>query len=219
MTNDDADKIRKLHGELHAHLPEEPELRVKALETVLLKKGMISQASIDAWTNAYANHIGPKRGAELVARAWVDEAFKERLLNEPDTVICEAGYQGLESGHVRIVENFPDVHNVVVCTLCSCYPWSLLGIPPNWYKSAAYRARIVRDPRSVLAEFGLILSEDVDLRVWDSTSELRYLVLPEKPAGLSEFDQSKLADLVTRNAMIGTEKVKALSSEAGAERE
>ncbi len=205
----DHDHARDLHDHLHTHLPEEPALRVKALETVLLRKGLISAQSIDAWIEVYANQIGPRRGAELVARAWVDPDFKARLMQDADTVVREVGYEGVEGGHIRVVENTPAVHNVIVCTLCSCYPWSLLGIPPDWYKSAAYRSRVVREPRAVLAEFGLVLEEDIQLRVWDATAELRYLVLPERPAGTEGLSEAALAALVTRNAMVGTERVAA----------
>jgi nitrile hydratase subunit alpha len=205
----DHDRAQDIHEHLLSHLPEEPALRVKALETVLIRKGLISAQTIAAWIDAYSNHIGPRRGAELVARAWVDPAFKARLLQDADTVLREAGYEGVEAGHVKVVENTPTVHNVIVCTLCSCYPWALLGIPPDWYKSAAYRSRVVRAPRAVLAEFGLVLDEGIQLRVWDSSAELRYLVLPERPQGTEALPEAALAGLVTRNAMVGTARVAA----------
>lgn len=207
MAHDDHDHAQETHERLLSHLPEEPALRIKALETVLVRKGLISPQTIDAWIDAYSNHIGPRRGAELVARAWVDTGFKARFLQDADAVVREAGYEGAEGGHIRVVENTPTLHNVIVCTLCSCYPWALLGIPPDWYKSAAYRSRIVREPRAVLAEFGLVLDKGVTLRVWDSTAELRYLVLPERPAGTEGLSEAELAGLVTRNAMVGTERI------------
>ena len=142
-----------------------------------------------------------------MARAWVDEGFKARLLQDADAVVREAEYEGAEGGHIKVVEDTPTLHNVIVCTLCSCYPWALLGIPPDWYKSAAYRSRVVREPRAVLAEFGLVLEDSVTLRVWDSTAELRYLVLPERPAGTEGLSEAELAGLVTRNAMVGTERI------------
>lgn len=209
MPHDDHEDAQELHEHLLSHLPEEPALRVKALETVLVRKGLISPRTIDAWIDAYSNHIGPRRGAELVARAWTDAGFKARLLQDADTVVREIGYEGVEGGHIKVVENTPKLHNVIVCTLCSCYPWSLLGIPPDWYKSAAYRSRVVREPRAVLAEFGLVLEDDIQLRVWDSSAELRYLVLPERPAGTGHLSEAALAELVTRNAMVGTERVSA----------
>lgn len=213
MAHDDHEHARELHEHLLSHLPEEPALRVKALETVLVRKGLISPQTIDAWIDAYSNHIGPRRGAELVARAWTDEGFKARLLQDADTVLREMGYEGVEGGHVKVVENTATLHNVIVCTLCSCYPWSLLGIPPDWYKSAAYRSRVVREPRAVLVEFGLMLEDDVQVRVWDSSAELRYLVLPERPAGTEHLSETELAGLVTRNAMVGTERVSATAVE------
>ncbi len=213
MAHDDHDPAQEIHEHLLSHLPEEPALRVKALETVLVRKGLISHQTIDAWIDAYSNHIGPRRGAELVARAWVDEDFKARLLQDADTVVREAGYEGVEGGHVKVVENTPTQHNVIVCTLCSCYPWSLLGIPPDWYKSAAYRSRVVREPRVVMAEFGLVLEDDVQLRVWDSSAELRYLVLPERPAGTEGLTETELVRLVTRNAMVGIERVSVATRE------
>ncbi len=204
MSDHDSAKIQEIHRELHSHLPPEPALRVKALESLLVEKGMLDPATVDAWIEVFTEEIGPKRGAAVVAKAWTDPAFKARLLADGTAAITELGFQGWAGGHLNVVENTPSVHNLVVCTLCSCYPHSVLGIPPNWYKTAAYRARAVRDPRGVLAEFGEEVPEDVEIRVWDSTSELRYLVLPERPPGTEDWDEAALAGLVTRNAMIGT---------------
>jgi nitrile hydratase subunit alpha len=204
MSDHDSAKIQGIHRELHSHLPPEPALRVKALESLLVEKGMLDPKTVDAWIEVFTEQIGPKRGAAVVAKAWTDPAFKARLLADGTAAITELGFQGWAGGHLNAVENTPSVHNLVVCTLCSCYPHSVLGIPPNWYKTAAYRARAVRDPRGVLAEFGEELPDDVEIRVWDSTSELRYLVLPERPPGTEDWDEAALAGLVTRNAMIGT---------------
>ena len=204
MASYDSDKVAKIHCELHSHLPSEPALRVKALESLLVAKGMVDPAAVDAWIDVYADEIGPKRGARVVARAWRDPAFKARLLADGAAAIDEFGYHGHATGHLKAVENTDKVHNLVVCTLCSCYPFALLGMSPGWYKSNEYRARAVRDPRGVLAEFGIALGADVEIRVWDSTAELRYLVLPQRPAGSETLDEEALAGLVTRNAMIGT---------------
>ena len=204
MSSYDSDKVAKIHRELHSHLPSEPALRVKALESLLVAKGMVDRAAIDAWIDIYADEIGPKRGARVVARAWRDPAFKARLLADGAAAIDEFGYHGHATGHLRAVENTDKIHNLVVCTLCSCYPFALLGMSPGWYKSNEYRARAVRDPRGVLAEFGISLKPDVEIRVWDSTAELRYLVVPQRPAGSEKLDEEALAGLVTRNAMIGT---------------
>ena len=200
----DSHTIAHIHEELHSHLPPEPALRVKALESLLVEKGMLDPATVDAWIEVFTEEIGPKRGAAVVAKAWTDPDFKARLLADGTAAITELGFDGWAGGHLKVVENTPDVHNLIVCTLCSCYPHSVLGIPPNWYKTAAYRARAVRDPRGVLAEFGEDVPESVAIRVWDSTAELRYMVLPERPAGTEGWDAAELADLVTRNAMIGT---------------
>ena len=204
MASYDSDKVAKIHRELHSHLPSEPALRVKALESLLVAKGMVDPAAVDAWIDVYADEIGPKRGARVVARAWRDPAFKARLLADGAAAIDEFGYHGHATGHLKAVENTDKVHNLVVCTLCSCYPFALLGMSPGWYKSNEYRARAVRDPRGVLAEFGIVLGADVEIRVWDSTAELRYLVLPQRPVGSEKLDEEALAGLVTRNAMIGT---------------
>jgi nitrile hydratase subunit alpha len=206
MTDHDSSAIQQIHRELHSHLPSEPALRVKALESLLVEKGMLDSRTVDGWVEVYAEEIGPKRGAAMVARAWTDPAFKARLLQDGGAAAKELGFEGWGSAHLSVVENTPAVHNLVVCTLCSCYPLSILGIPPAWYKTAAYRARAVRDPRSVLEEFGVRLGEEVEVRVWDSTSERRYLVLPERPRGTEGWDQARLAALVTRNSMIGTER-------------
>jgi nitrile hydratase subunit alpha len=204
MASYDSDKVAKIHRELHSHLPSEPALRVKALESLLVAKGMVDPAAVDTWIDLYADEIGPRRGARVVARAWRDPAFKARLLADGAAAIDEFGYHGHATGHLKAVENTDKVHNLVVCTLCSCYPFALLGMSPGWYKSNEYRARAVRDPRGVLAEFGIALGADVEIRVWDSTAELRYLVLPQRPAGSEKLDEEALAGLVTRNAMNGT---------------
>jgi len=198
------------HDHHHRHLtelPPDPALRVKALETVLIEKGLVRADTIDAWIETYERHVGPHNGAKVVARAWTDAAFKRRLLADATAAIGELDLLGRQGKDYVAVENTDSVHNVVVCTLCSCYPWSLLGLPPTWYKSAPYRSRVVFDPRGVLKEFGLELDADVEVRVWDSTAEVRYLVLPERPAGTERMDEAALAALVTRDAMIGVAKV------------
>ena len=202
----DPKKITEIHNHLHIELPSDPALRVKALESLLVEKGMVDSAAVDAWIDLYAEEIGPKRGARVVARAWTDRAFKTRLLADGTAAISEFGYQGHATGHLVAVENTDKVHNLVVCTLCSCYPFSLLGMSPGWYKSQEYRARAVRDPRGVLKEFGIDLSDDTEVRVWDSTAELRYLVVPQRPAGTANLSEGDLAALVTRNSMIGTDR-------------
>lgn len=178
--------------------------RVRALETLLVAKGLIDPAAVDAIVQTYETEIGPRNGARVVARAWTDPQFRTRLETDATAAIASLGYTGRQGEHVRAAFNGPGVHHVVVCTLCSCYPWSVLGLPPTWYKSPAYRARAVVEPRAVLAEFGLRLDADVDVRVHDSTSELRWLVVPERPAGTEGLDEAALADLVTRDSMIGT---------------
>jgi len=199
------------HARDHAHsdVPSDPALRTRTLESLLTEKGLVDPAAIDAWVEAYEKKIGPRRGAEIVARAWVDPAFKARLLSDATSAIETFGFLGREAQHVVVVENTPAIHNLIVCTLCSCYPWGLLGLPPRWYKAAPYRARSVIDPRGVLAEFGLALGEEVEVRVWDSTAEIRYLVLPERPAGTDDFSEAELAAVVARDAMIGVAKVEA----------
>jgi nitrile hydratase len=197
-------------GHAHQALPSDVALRVKALESLLVEKGMVNPADIDAAVDLYEHRIGPRNGARVVARAWVDPAFKQRLLDETTgtQAIAELGYRGGQGEYMIVVENTPTVHNLVVCTLCSCYPWPTLGLPPVWYKSAAYRSRAVIDPRGVLKEFGLELPDDVEVRVWDSTAEIRYLVLPERPPGTERMTEDQLAALVTRDSMVGVAKVK-----------
>ena len=197
------------HDHPHALLPPEPALRVKALETLLTAKGLIDPAALDEIIDTYENRIGPRNGAEVVARAWSDPDFRAALLKDATAVVAEMGFFGRQGEHMVAVENTDEVHNIVVCTLCSCYPWPLLGIPPGWYKSDAYRARVVREPRKVLAEFGVELPEGTAVRVWDSTAEVRYLVIPQRPAGSEGLDVAALADLVTRDSMIGTGLAKA----------
>ena len=192
------------HDHAHALLPPDPALRVKALETILTEKGLIDPAALDEIIDTYENRIGPRNGAHVVARAWSDPAFRTALLEDATAVVSELGYYGRQGEHMVAVENTDDVHNMVVCTLCSCYPWPLLGIPPGWYKSDAYRARAVREPRKVLADFGVTLPKDTAVRVWDSTAEVRYLVIPQRPAGTEGMDEAALMDLVTRDSMIGT---------------
>jgi nitrile hydratase len=197
------------NAEVHDHqvVPSDAALRVKSLESLLIEKGLVDPAALDALVQTYEEKIGPRDGARVVARAWVDSAYKQRLLADADKAIGELGYGGEQGEHMVVVENTPKVHNVIVCTLCSCYPWAVLGLPPVWYKSDAYRSRVVIDPRGVLREFGLDLSEDVEVRVWDSTAELRYLVLPERPRGAEKLKEDELAALVTRDAMIGVANV------------
>jgi nitrile hydratase subunit alpha len=190
-------------------------LRVKALESLLTEKGLVDPAALDAIVEAYEKKIGPRNGARVVAKAWTDPAYKARLLKDATAAIAELGYGGLQGEDMVVVENTPTIHNLVVCTLCSCYPLPVLGLPPVWYKSAPYRARAVRDPRGVLKEFGVELAPDTEVRVWDSTAELRYLVLPERPAGSEGMSETALADLVSRDAMIGTALV-TLDAEATA---
>lgn len=179
-------------------------MRVKALETILVDKGLVDPAALDAIIDYYEHEIGPHIGAGLIARAWVDPDFRKDLLRDADTLIDSLGHGGRQGEHVVVVENTPETHNMVVCTLCSCYPWPLLGIPPAWYKSDAYRSRAVREPRAVLAEFGVSLPADTRIRVWDSTAEIRYLVLPMRPDGIDGMSETELATLVTRDSMIGT---------------
>ena len=192
------------HDHAHSHLPSDPELRVKAVETLLLNKGLIDSKTLDELIDTYENRIGPKNGANVVAKAWVDPEYKKRLLIDATSAIRELSYQGRQGENMVVVENTPEIHNVIVCTLCSCYPWPVLGIPPTWYKSDEYRSRTVREPRKVLLEFGLSLDPKVQIKVWDSTAEIRYLVLPMRPKGTEHMGESELAELVTRNSMIGT---------------
>lgn len=191
----------------HQSVPSDMTLRVKALESLLVEKGLVDPAALDALVDTYEHKVGPRNGAKVVARAWVDPAFKRRLLENGTAAISELGYSGEQGADIRVVENTPEVHNLLVCTLCSCYPWPVLGLPPVWYKSAPYRSRAVIDPRGVLLEFGTQLPEDVEVRVWDSTAEERYLVLPERPPGTESLTEDQLAALVTRDSMIGVSKV------------
>jgi nitrile hydratase len=197
------------HEHEHTEPPSEPALRVQALESLLIEKGLVDPAALDLLIDAYETRIGPRNGARVVARAWSDPAYKEWLLRDGTAAIAALGYSGHGGAHLQVVENTPQVHNLVVCTLCSCYPWPVLGLPPVWYKSAPYRARAVADPRGVLQEFGTMLPPGVEIRIWDSTSERRYLVLPQRPAGTDGWSEDHLAALVTRNAMIGVEQVPA----------
>ena len=199
-----ADGHHHAHEHAHSHLPSDPELRVKAVETLLLNKGLIDSKTLDELIDTYENRIGPKNGANVVAKAWVDPEYKKRLLIDATSAIRELSYQGRQGENMVVVENTPEIHNVIVCTLCSCYPWPVLGIPPTWYKSDEYRSRTVREPRKVLLEFGLSLDPKVQIKVWDSTAEIRYLVLPMRPKGTEHMGESELAELVTRNSMIGT---------------
>jgi len=192
------------HDHPHALLPPEPALRVKALETLLTRKGLIDPAALDEIIDTYENRIGPRNGAQVVARAWSDPAFRAALMEDATAVVAGMGFFGRQGEHMVAVENTDEVHNIVVCTLCSCYPWPLLGIPPGWYKSDAYRARVVREPRKVLAEFGVELPEQTAVRVWDSTAEVRYLVIPQRPTGSEGLSEEELTKLVTRDSMIGT---------------
>jgi nitrile hydratase len=207
MTDFDSEAVSKIHQHLHSHLPSESALRVKALESLLVDKGLVETATIDAWVEAYSEEVGPKRGAQVVAKAWTDPEFKSKLMLDAVSAIDELGYLGKATAHLKVVENTDEIHNLVVCTLCSCYPFSILGIAPNWYKTAAYRSRAVRDPRGVLKEFDVDLDDDVEVRVWDSTAELRYLVLPQRPEDAQGLSEHELSVLVTRNSMIGTDRV------------
>ncbi|GAA6207021.1 nitrile hydratase subunit alpha [Cognatishimia sp. WU-CL00825] len=192
------------HDHAHTLLPSDPALRVKALETLLVQKGLVDPAALDAIIETYQHKIGPQNGARIVAKMWVDAAFRDMMLRDPMPVLQEMDLYGRQGEHMVLLENTKEVHNMVVCTLCSCYPWPLLGIPPGWYKSDAYRARAVREPRRVLAEFGVTLPAKTSVRVWDSTAEMRYLVVPQRPAGTAGWSEADLANLVTRDSMIGT---------------
>jgi len=192
------------HHHDHSDVPSDLALRVKSLESLLVEKGLVDPAALDAIVDYYENKVGPRNGARVVARAWTDPDYKQRLLTDATAAIAGLGYSGRQGEHMVVVENTQAVHNMVVCTLCSCYPWPVLGLPPAWYKSAAYRSRSVIEPRAVLREFGMDVPEDVEVRVWDSTSEVRYLVLPERPAGTERMTEEQLATLVTRDSMIGT---------------
>jgi nitrile hydratase len=198
-----------MSGPSSSREPDDVQLRVKALAAVLAEKGMVRQETLDAIVEHYETKVGPHRGAQMVARAWTDPGFRKQLIEDGTAAITALGFAGLEATHLVVKENTPRVHNLVVCTLCSCYPWSTLGLPPMWYKSAPYRARAVRDPRGLLEEFGVRLGADVEVRVWDSTADIRYLVLPMRPAGTEGLDVAQLAALVTRDSMIGTAQVAA----------
>ena len=204
-----ADAQDHSHDHDHAHqvVPSDPALRVKALESLLVEKGLVDPRALDTLIDQYENKIGPRNGARVVAKAWTDPEYKKRLLANGSAAIAELGFAGLQGEHMVVLENTPKVHNVIVCTLCSCYPWPVLGLPTVWYKSSAYRSRLVIDPRSVLKEFGTEPAEDVEVRVWDSTAELRYLILPERPAGTENMTEEQLAGIVTRDAMVGVTKV------------
>ena len=195
------------HDHDHQVVPSDPALRVKALESLLVEKGLVDPAALDVLVDTFENKVGPRNGARVVARAWVDPSYKKRLLDDAPTAIAELGYTSGQGEHMVVLENTPEVHNLVVCTLCSCYPWPVLGLPPVWYKSAAYRSRAVIDPRGVLREFGTSVGDDVEVRVWDSTAELRYIVLPERPPGTENLTEEELAAMVTRDAMVGVSKL------------
>ncbi|HEY0329542.1 MAG TPA: nitrile hydratase subunit alpha [Rhodopseudomonas sp.] len=191
------------HSHEHSELSE-TELRVRALETILVEKGYVDPKALDLLIETYETKVGPRNGARVVAKAWSDPAYHARLMENGSAAIAELGYQGRQGEHMVVVENTPSLHNMVVCTLCSCYPWPVLGLPPVWYKSAAYRSRAVKEPRAVLREFGVTLPLHTEIRVWDSTAEIRYLVLPLRPAGTEGWSEQQLAELVTRDSMIGT---------------
>jgi nitrile hydratase len=193
-----------MSGHHHPHPESAVALRAQALEALLAERGLVSTDAIDAVVELYENDIGPQNGARVVARAWVDEGYRERLLSSATEAIAELGFGGAEGDNMVVVENSAHVHNVIVCTLCSCYPWPVLGLPPNWYKSSPYRARVVAEPRAVLREFGLELGDEVEIRVWDSSAEVRYLVLPQRPDGTDDWSEEQLAGIVTRDCMIGT---------------
>ena len=188
----------------HSLLPSDPALRVKAMESLLLEKGLIDAAAVDSVVDQFENKLGPKIGAAVVAKAWTDPSFKKALMENAAKALASIGISGIGAEQMIAVENTDKIHNVVVCTLCSCYPWAVLGLPPAWYKSEAYRSRVVREPRWVLAEFGVTLPEDVEVQVWDSTSEMRYLVVPQRPSGSESMSEAELAALVSRDCMIGT---------------
>ena len=192
--------------EKHSHslLPSDPELKVKALETALVKRGLIDPAALDEIIDTYQNKIGPKNGATIIAKALLNKNFKKALIDDPMQILEKHGFLGRQGEHIKVVENTPEIHNIVVCTLCSCYPWPLLGIPPTWYKSDEYRSRVVREPRKCLSEFGVTLPKNTKVRVWDSTAEIRYLVLPILPDKYKDFNEEQLIEIISRDAMIGT---------------
>jgi nitrile hydratase len=206
MVSHDSEKMAELHRELHSHLPTDPALRVKALETALVAKGLIATDAVDQWLEKYSEKIGPKNGALVIARSWLEPDFKRLLEEDASKAFFEMGFSDDHDYELKALFNSGAIHNLVVCTLCSCYPLRLLGMSPLWYKSIEYRARAVREPRAVLQEFGVQVGDDVEVRVWDSTSERRYLVVPERPAGTEGWSRDRLAQLVTRNSMIGTHR-------------
>ena len=206
MASYDSDKVAHIHEELHSHLPPEPALRAKALESLLVEKGVLKTDAVDKWLDNFAEKIGPKNGARVIARSWVDPEFEGSLRNNAMQGFTALGLAKGGGYGLKAVFNSDTVHNLVVCTLCSCYPLALIGIPPSWYKLNEYRARAVRDPRGVLEEFGVKLNEHVEVRVWDSTSERRYIVVPQRPAATGGWSEDRLAELVTRNSMIGTHR-------------
>lgn len=209
LTPMSADELQQDHT--HQLVPSDISLRVKSLESLLVEKGIVDPAALDALVDTYEHKVGPRNGAKIVARAWVDPAYKSRLLANATAAIAELGFLPAQGEHMVALENTPQIQNVVVCTLCSCYPWPVLGLPPAWYKSNAYRSRAVIDPRGVLKEFGTELPETTEVRVWDSTAELRYIVIPERPAGTENMDEESLAALVTRNSMVGVENLQKAS--------
>jgi nitrile hydratase len=206
VSEDHGDDVQE-HRE-HAAPLTEVELRVRALESLLVEKGLVDPAALDALIDTYETKVGPRNGAKVVARAWVDPDYKRRLLADGTTAVAELGFMGRQAEKLVVVENTPALHNMIVCTLCSCYPWAVLGLPPVWYKSAPYRARAVIDPRGVLKELGVDISPDREVRVWDSTAEIRYMVLPERPPGTDALNEEGLAALVTRDAMVGVAEVR-----------
>lgn len=214
----DHDHFANGDGDVHDHEAplSGPALRVKALESLLTEKGLVDPKALDALIDTYETKVGPRNGARVVARAWVDPEYRERLLADATAAIAELGYSGRQGEHMLVVENTPHVRNLVVCTLCSCYPWPVLGLPPVWYKSPPYRARAVIDPRGVMKEIGGAVPEDVEVRVWDSTAELRYLVLPQRPAGTEDWSEESLAQIVTRDSMIGVADVDAAAGPGAA---
>ncbi|MCH2324254.1 MAG: nitrile hydratase subunit alpha [Pseudomonadales bacterium] len=196
------------HDHDHTEPPSDIALRVKALESLLITKGLVDASALEEIIDTYEHKVGPRNGAHLVAKAWVDPEFKKLLMEDATAAASSLGYSGRQGEHLQLVENTPELHNLVVCTLCSCYPWTVLGLPPAWYKSAPYRSRAVSEPKSVLKEFGTEISDDVIIRVWDSTSEMRYLVMPMRPDGTDDWNEQQLKQLVTRNSMIGVEMAK-----------
>ena len=198
--------MSQTHDSQHTHSASDPALRAKALESLLVEKGLLASDAVDALVEAYEKDIGPMNGSKVVARAWTDPEYKQRLLENGTDAIEELGYGGLEGSKIVVIENTDDIHNMVVCTLCSCYPWPVLGLPPNWYKSLEYRSRAVSQPRTVLKEFGLELEESVEIRVWDSTADVRYLVLPQRPDGTDDMTEEQLIELASRDSMVGVAK-------------